>query len=176
MSNGTQKIAILGGGPAGLGAAVALANSKSETGGDRHVELFEATGRLGGRVATFVDRPSGVTLDTCQHVLMGCCTATLDFFRTLGLLDRFTVYDRYHFFDATGRRHDFGAARLLPAPLHLLPGFWRLKYLTRTDRLRIIRSLRRLEKLTPEACAGRTAGDWLRDEGHSPDACRRFWA
>jgi hypothetical protein len=51
-----------------------------------------------------------------------------------------------------------------------------LKYLTRTDRLRIIRSLRRLEKLTPEACAGRTAGDWLRDEGHSPDACRRFWA
>ena len=170
----SRKIAILGGGPAGLAAAVALATSKNA--GKLHIELFEAGSQLGGRTASFVDRASGVTLDACQHVLMGCCTATIDFCATVGILDQFDIYNRYHFFDASGQCHDFAATRGLPAPLHLLPGFWRLKYLTRADRLRIMRSLVRLEKLKPEDCAGRTIGDWLRQQGHSSNACQRFWA
>ena len=173
-SRKNRRIAILGGGPAGLAAAVTLVNAGVAQEGA--VELFEATGRLGGRAATFLDGPSGVTLDTCQHVLMGCCTATIDFFTTLGLRDRFTVYDRYHFYDAAGKCHDFAATRGLPAALHLLPGFWRLKYLKRSDRLRIIRSLMRLRRLKHDACTGRTIGDWLRAEGHSREACERFWA
>lgn len=171
-----KRVAIVGGGPAGLAAAVALVTSRDLRDANLHLELFEVGSRLGGRAASFVDRASGMTLDTCQHILMGCCTASLDFFRTVGLLDRFEVYDRYHFFDASGKCHDFAATRFLPAPLHLLPGFWRLKYLKQSDRLRIIRSLMRLRKLTLSDCKGRTIGDWLEKEGHSAEARRRFWA
>src|SRR4029078_10162568 len=61
------KVAVIGGGLAGITAAIALA----ETGAD--VTLLEARPRLGGATCSF--SRDGLTVDTGQHIFLGCCSA-----------------------------------------------------------------------------------------------------
>ena len=65
---------MVGGGLAGITAAVALAQAGAE------VTLLEAKPRLGGATMSFAR--DGLAIDTGQHVFLRCCTA----YR--GLLDR----------------------------------------------------------------------------------------
>src|SRR5688500_4620614 len=75
QSPSTSRVGIVGGGLAGLAAAVALVQHGCE------VELFEARRKLGGRAGSYHDPLDGATIDHCQHVAMGCCTNFLDFCR-----------------------------------------------------------------------------------------------
>ena len=77
----SRDILIIGGGLAGLAAAVQLAQA-----GDRPV-ILETRRKLGGRATSFDDAISGTVLDNCQHVLMGCCTNLQDLYQRLGVLD-----------------------------------------------------------------------------------------
>ena len=73
------RVIIVGGGLAGMSAAAAL-----ESAGARS-PLIESRKSLGGRASSFEDPQTGETLDNCQHVLLGCCTNLLDFYRRLGV-------------------------------------------------------------------------------------------
>jgi squalene-associated FAD-dependent desaturase len=169
--SGPARVAVVGGGLAGLAAAVAL----TERG--LRVELFEAGRRLGGRAGSFRDSVSGEMLDGCQHAAMGCCTNLLDFCRRTGNADCFRRTGRLQFIGPHGRSYAFSALPLLPAPLHLLPGLMRLGYLGLGDRLRIVRTMGRLAKLSAEGPSeGMTVGAWLRSEGESDRAMERFWS
>jgi len=168
---GTPRVAVVGGGLAGLAAAVAAA----EAGLD--VELFEARRRLGGRAGSFRDPHCGELVDRCQHVAMGCCTNLADLCRRTGLADGFRRYRRLHFIGPGGSRHDLAGCRLLPAPLHLVPGLLRLGYLGLRDRLRILRTMTRLARLDPGGSTpDATIGPWLREQGESDRAIERFWS
>ncbi len=136
-----ECLAIIGGGLAGSAAAIRAA----ELG--LRVELFEQKQTLGGRAASFRDPKTGQLVDCCRHVAMGCCTNLADFCRRIGAAECFRRDGRLHFFGPDGTRCDFAAADWLPAPLHLLPGLMRLKYLTRGQRWSIARTLLRLAKL-----------------------------
>ena len=72
------RIVVVGGGLAGMAAAAGLAAEGIA------VTLIEVRKTLGGRAGSFVDPASGEVLDNCQHVLLGCCTNLLDFYRRLG--------------------------------------------------------------------------------------------
>ncbi|CAM5797256.1 hydroxysqualene dehydroxylase HpnE [Rhizobacter fulvus] len=74
---GATPIAVVGGGWAGLAAAVEATRR-----GD-HVTLFEMAPQLGGR-ARDVDR-DGQLLDNGQHILIGAYVETLRLLRTLGV-------------------------------------------------------------------------------------------
>lgn len=167
----SQRVAVVGGGLAGLAAAVALVER-----GFR-VELFEARRRLGGRATSFRDPQSGETIDHCQHVSMGCCTNLADFCRRVGVRDRFRVDDTLHFFSETGARFDFAGKRGMPAPLHLAPGLMGLGYLSLGERIGIGRALLSLARteLPPEFDEP-TIGAWLRAQGQSENAIERFWS
>ena len=67
-----KRVAIFGGGLAGLAAAEALSAHGI------NVELHEARSRLGGRASSFADQQTGEIIDNCQHVAMGCCTNFFD--------------------------------------------------------------------------------------------------
>jgi squalene-associated FAD-dependent desaturase len=171
MSVPHSRVAVIGGGLAGLAAAAAL----SRRGLD--VELLEAQGHLGGRAGSFRDPHSGRWIDLCQHVAMGCCTNLADFCRRTGIADCFTRHRRLHFFGPDGRRCEFAASRLLPAPLHLVPGLLRLRFLSLGERLGILRTMGRLARLPAAAPADEvTVGQWLRQQGQSDRTVDQFWS
>lgn len=173
MSNGSsrRRIAIVGGGLAGLACAAAL------SGRGHRIELFEARRSLGGRAASFQDPATGELIDHCQHVSMGCCTNLADFCRRTGIADCFRRDRVLHFFGPDGRRNDFAAASWLPAPLHLGPAFMRLSYLTLRERFAAATGLWRLARVAPSAAnASQTIADWLQRDGQSPRLIERFWS
>ena len=92
---------ILGGGLAGIAAALRLAERGVP------VTLVETRKRLGGRATSFDDPQTGQTLDNCQHVLMGCCTNLIDLYRRLGV-ERDIEWHRRLYFCDVGRSEKSG--------------------------------------------------------------------
>lgn len=170
LSRAGQRVAIVGGGLAGMAAALALAENGCQ------VDLFEQCRRLGGRVASFRDSETGEPVDHCMHVAMGCCTNFLDFIGRAGLKACFDRHRRLTFVGPGGEICTFDSWRWLPAPLHLFPGFARLRYLSLGERLSIGRCLTRLGQIDSQSCRGLTAGQWLRDQGQTARAIERFWS
>ncbi len=164
----TARVAIVGGGLAGLAAAVAA----SQCG--LNVELFESRGRLGGRAGSFRDPASGELVDHCQHVAMGCCTNWADFCRRTAIADCFRRQRRLWFIGPDGVARQFAASAMLPSPLHLASGLMRLDYLTVRERLGIARALVRMARRRGETDC--TVGEWLRQQGQSRAAIELFWA
>jgi squalene-associated FAD-dependent desaturase len=164
-----RRVIIVGGGLAGLAAAVGLT---------RHgvpVTLLESRDRLGGRASSFVDPQSGETLDNCQHVSMGCCTNLLAFNRILGIESKFRTLPELVFIDPDGKRSRLRASRL-PAPLHLAPAFARMGFLTLREKLRLALGLRALARLSPsEARDGETFLNWLIRHRQPARIRERFW-
>jgi zeta-carotene desaturase len=152
-----------------MGAAVAL----SEEG--YRVSLVEKRALLGGRAGSLLDATSGEWVDNCQHVLMPCCTNLLDFYRRMSVGNKIRFYPEIPFIDRNGRM-SFLKASLLPAPLHSLPAFLALKFLSPADKLRIARGLASL--LFESRSRSRTdvtALAWLRAHGQSARAIQNFW-
>ncbi len=162
------QVAIVGGGLAGLAAAVALAD-------DCRVELVESRRSLGGRAGSFRDPTTGESIDHCQHVSMRCCTNLADFSRRVGIDGLFRRVDALHFIGPDGQRSDL-AAGMLPAPLHLAGAFWGLKFLSIGERFGVARAiwhLLRLRETDDETSP--TIGAWLRRQGQSARAIELFW-
>jgi zeta-carotene desaturase len=159
-------VIILGGGLAGLAAAIRLA----EAGCD--VEVLEKRPVLGGRASSFLPPGGAEPIDNCQHVLLGCCTNLLDFFSRAGTADQFRFYNRFLFL-GPGGVSAIGASSL-PAPLHLLPSLMSFRDLTWRDRWAIARAmlviLRNRDTQTDE-----TMLDWLQRQRQTPRAIEHFW-
>ena len=167
----TARIAIVGGGLAGLAAAAALADCQAS------LTLIESRRRLGGRAASFVDPQSGELVDQCQHVSMGCCTNFDDFCRRTGLAGRFRHDRVLHFFGRDGRECRFAPVGWLPAPLHVGPALWRMKFLRWQDRLSICRAMWRLVRWSDrETLDSPTMREWLVARGQSAAAIDDFWS
>ena len=167
----SKSVAVIGGGLAGLAAAAALGQRGLK------VDLFEQSDRLGGRAGSFEEPWNGQIIDQCQHVALGCCKTFLDFCRRTGVEDCFQRHKTLHFIGPDGTRSDITAAAWLPAPLHLLPGLLRLKFLSWHERLGIVRALRKIVRLkTSRANDDQTIGDWLRRQRQSDTAIERFWS
>src|ERR1700751_4067876 len=82
-----SKVVVVGGGLAGISASIAL----PETGAD--VTLLEARPRLGGATCSF--SRNGLTVDTGQHIFLGCCTAYRGLLARLGMTGHATLQDRF---------------------------------------------------------------------------------
>ncbi len=74
-----QRLSIVGGGWAGLAAAVAGCEAGYE------VTLYEASKTLGGRARSLAQTWDNTPLDNGQHILIGAYSATLDLMRKVGL-------------------------------------------------------------------------------------------
>jgi squalene-associated FAD-dependent desaturase len=165
------KVIIIGGGLAGMAAAVAL-----ECAGAR-VTLLESRASLGGRAGSFIDPQTGEKLDNCQHVLLGCCTNLIDFYQRLGVADRITWERSINFVSPTGKQFGLWGMKGLPAPLNLgasLAGFDALSVSERSALVRAMLAMMRMGRSGREALADVSFGDWL-DEHHQPDSLFRHF-
>jgi phytoene dehydrogenase-like protein len=84
----TNSAIVVGGGIAGIAAAVTLA------GRGVRVTLVETRKKLGGRATSFTDPRTGEELDNCQHVALGCCTSFLALCEQLGVRREIEFNDR----------------------------------------------------------------------------------
>jgi len=165
-------IVIIGGGFAGLAAAVDLAER------GRRVLLLERRAFLGGRAYSFTDQTTGDTVDNGQHLLMGCYHHTLEFLEKIGSSGKlkFQAHPHVDFLSEGGGHAQFDCPPA-PAPLHLLAGLARLSTIGWRDRLGALKvglALRRLN-----GCGARlaeiTVREWLDELGQSPRIQQRFW-
>jgi uncharacterized protein with NAD-binding domain and iron-sulfur cluster len=164
------RVAVIGGGLAGITAAIALA----ETGAA--VTLLEARARLGGATCSFAR--DGLVVDTGQHIYLGCCTAYRGLLDKLGVTAHAPIQDR---FDVTviapGPRRGRLRRTALPGPLHMLPALGRYPFLSLTERAAVARpalAFRRVDPADPGVDEQRL-GDWLAARGQSDRARRALW-
>jgi squalene-associated FAD-dependent desaturase len=168
------RVVGIGGGLAGITAAIALAESGAQ------VTLLEARPRLGGATCSFTR--DGLTVDTGQHIFLGCCSAYRGLLGKLGMTAHAPLQDR---FDVTvlapGPAGQPRQARLrrtaLPGPLHMLPALGRYPFLTKAERARVslpALAMRRVDPADPGVDAQRF-GDWLAARGQSERARRALW-
>jgi squalene-associated FAD-dependent desaturase len=162
-----RTVAIAGGGLAGLAAGCALAEA-----GFR-VTLFERRPYLGGRASSYQHPGTGEIVDNCQHVLLGCCTNLIDFYRRTGVDGKIRWYGKLTFLEPGGRASVIGPSAL-PAPLHTAPAFLRAACLNFSDKLAIGRAMIALAPSAP-ADRGESFLDWLKRHGQTAQAIERFW-
>jgi squalene-associated FAD-dependent desaturase len=162
----SQRAVIVGGGLAGLAAAVALAERGVS------ITVLESRPRLGGRASSFADKTSGTQIDNCQHVNLGCCTNFQHFCHTLGLADLFRTESELFFIGPDNKVNRLSAGPL-PAPFHCAGSFARLSYLTYGDLISIAYGLHRLAAAKPNDT--KTILNWLRTHRQSDSVVERFW-
>jgi squalene-associated FAD-dependent desaturase len=161
-------VAIVGGGLAGLAAACAL----SENG--FRVTVFERRPYLGGRASSYEHPGTGEVVDNCQHVLFALCTNLIAFYRTIGIENKIRWFDRMTFIEPGGRQSVLEPT-FLPAPLHVTPSFFRLKFLSMRDKLSVARGLAALIGPVAKNKEEESFQDWLVRHRQTPAAIERFW-
>lgn len=166
-------ILVIGGGLAGIAAALVLADAK------RAVVLCERRPFLGGRAFSFRDPGTGAVLDNGQHVLVGACDRLRALLGRIGSGGSFARQKRLALpiLDGRGRVSTL-AAPPLPPPLHAWVALLRYRHLGPRAKLSVAASARHLVRTT--AAERRTLDDeplgvWLARRGAPSEALERFW-
>jgi squalene-associated FAD-dependent desaturase len=167
-----KNVIVIGGGLAGLAAAVALAEAGWQ------VRLFEQRPFLGGRATSYV-LPSGEHVDNCQHVTLGCCTNLEDFYRRVGSSNKIKYFDELIFLDPQGRRGEMRAG-VLPAPFHMTGSFATFAPLTFADKFSIARAMLAILRAKGhtkdlDESPAISMQTWLERRKQTKGAIERFW-
>jgi zeta-carotene desaturase len=161
-----MRVVVIGGGFAGLAAAIALQERRHD------VTLLERRGLLGGRATSMADAVSGEDVDNGTHLMIAGYRDTLDLVRRAGAADLLLIQDRLRL----DYRDDEGWSSLdcppVRAPFHLLLGLLglRLPWSARLGALRFGLAAR-----FGRPPAGITLAEWLRRTGQGADARRLLW-
>jgi zeta-carotene desaturase len=167
-----RTVTVIGGGVAGMSAACALAEA------GLRVQLVERRGYLGGRASSYLHPGVNEVIDNCQHVLFGCCTNLVGFYRRIGVADQIHWTSDMTMIEPGGRRSVLGPSKFgpfgLPAPLHSLPRLLAAHAFTFADKLALGRAFGALMRPVPSSST-ENLGAWLRRNGQTEGAVNRFW-
>ena len=161
----TLNIAIIGGGYAGMAAAVALADRGIP------VSVFESARQLGGRARGVAYRD--MQLDNGQHLLLGCYRQTLRMIEKVGgnpekdFLRLPLQLDLHGEFSLKAPR--------LPAPLHLLVALLTAQGLTFGERLNAARFMLALRRMNFRLPGDMTVTELLAQYGQDADLTMKLW-
>ena len=158
---------MVGGGVAGMSAACALAEA------GLRVQLVERRGYLGGRASSYLHPGVNEVIDNCQHVLFGCCTNLVGFYKRIGVADHIYWTSEMTMIEPGGRRSKLGPSGL-PAPLHGLPKLLSAHAFSLADKIALARAFTALMRPVP-AYSRESLGDWLKRHGQTQGALERFW-
>lgn len=162
---------VVGGGFAGLAAAVRLVSA------GREVLVVEAAKHGGGRSRSFHDKLTGREIDNGQHLMMGCYREALSFLRVIGVpADELEVQPNLAL---TMLKPGGGKVELacppLPAPLHLAAGLLRMRGVGLLHRAAALRAGLLLPGEIARPDDNETCDAWLRRLGQTPMIRAAFW-
>jgi uncharacterized protein with NAD-binding domain and iron-sulfur cluster len=163
------RAVVVGGGLAGITAAIALAQAGAE------VTLLEAKPRLGGATMSFTR--DGLAIDTGQHVFLRCCTAYRGLLDRLGMAAHAPLQPRFDITVVSPEKRARMRRRRAPAPFHMLPALLGYPFLNLSERTRISRAalaFKRLKEADPKTDEIRL-GDWLAAHGQDDRTRRVLW-
>lgn len=171
--NTVKSVAVIGGGVAGMSAACALVEAGFA------VQLIERRGYLGGRASSYLHPGVNEVIDNCQHVLFGCCTNLIGFYRRIGVVDKIHWTNDMTMIEPGGKRSRLGPFTLgplrLPAPLHGMPSLLSSSAFSMADKLALARAFRAMMKPGALEQSTESLGDWLRRHKQTEGAMNRFW-
>jgi len=166
----TRSIVVVGGGLAGITAALACADAGCE------VTLVERRARLGG--LTWSSRRNGLWFDNGQHVFMRCCTEYRGLLARLGVPDLVELQDRMTVpvLSPGGGRAVIRRSGL-PAPAHLARALLGYGHLPVRDRLSLGTAVRALMHVDPDDPVSdtQTFAEWLRAHRQGERAISALW-
>src|SRR6266700_2438035 len=140
LDNPAKSVAVIGGGVAGMSAACALAEAGFS------VQLLERRGYLGGRASSYLHPGVNEVIDNCQHVLFGCCTNLIGFYRRIRVQEKIHWTRNMTMIEPNGRRSRLGPLEIgrlgLPAPLHGTLSLMGAKAFSLADKLALGRAFR----------------------------------
>jgi hydroxysqualene dehydroxylase len=167
----TGRVAVIGGGLAGITAALRCADAGCQ------VTLFEARPQLGGLTHSF--SRGELWVDNGQHVFLRCCTSYLALLERLGVTDRVEMQPRLAIPILTpGAEAPVWLRRTgLPAPLHLANSLLAYRPLSLLERVRFALAAVALRRVDPTSAATdeQNFGTWLRRHGQSDQAIAALW-
>lgn len=167
-----QRVAVIGAGWAGIAAVKSLLEQGVQA---NQICLIERAPHVGGRAFSFADRQTGLELDNGQHVLLGCCEASIALLADFGLEHgvRFQpLLDLPIFHEGRWSRI---ASRRLAGALHMLPSLMAYQHLKPVDRLRLFTVATKLLNPNAKALDTISFGEWLRSLGQTDEAILQFW-
>jgi squalene synthase HpnD len=169
-SRASGRVAIVGGGLAGIAAALRCADN------GLNVTLVEVRPQLGGAAYSF--EREGMWLDNGQHVFLRCCTEYLALLDRLGSRSLTRMQPRLAIpVIAPGGRVVWLRRTSLRAPLHLATALAGYGHLSPKERLRAALAASALSRLDPEdpRLDAITFGEWLAQHDQSPGAVAALW-
>lgn len=167
-----KSVSIIGGGVAGLSAAVFLADK------DFDVTLIEASPKLGGRAWSFFDKTFGDTIDNGQHILASWYHNTFDFLKIVGSYDKLTFQKQLEvkFIDENAVEYSLKAPNL-PAPFHLVGGIMGYKALSFGDKRALVKLVNAVKKnkFTENELKGINTDELFTKTGQTERLINYFW-
>jgi squalene-associated FAD-dependent desaturase len=159
-------VVVVGGGFAGLAAAIALQERRHQ------VLLLERRGVLGGRATSYRDAATGEDVDNGTHLMIAGYDATLGLLRRASAEDLLTVQDRLRIDYVDERGPTTLDCPPLVAPLHLLAGLLglRLPWRVRWQAARLGLAVR-----FGAPPVGLTLAEYFRRSGQGEEARRLLW-
>jgi zeta-carotene desaturase len=163
-----KKVLIVGGGFAGLSAAVYLSEKNFD------ITLLEASPLLGGRAKAVASRVKSEKVDNGQHLLIGAYSETLKFLNKINALANFERFPRLllPFLERGGRY----------AYLHIRSPFYPLNLFSASMRFNAIALRKRVKMLLPFVALkslnetfAENSEEWLKNLKQDNDVLKVFW-
>lgn len=165
-----KKIVVIGGGFAGLSAASFLSNAGFK------IELLEASPKPGGRAYSFLDNETGAVIDNGQHILMGCYSETLKFFKLIGAEGKLSkqshlslnfVKENFELCPLTGSGSFY--------PFNLLSAVLNYSAISFYEKLLFIKFFAKIYLYTDKDLKKLTVLEWLLIEKQTANLIKSFW-
>jgi zeta-carotene desaturase len=164
-----RKIGIIGGGVAGISAAIELIENPNI-----HVELFEAKNEIGGRVYSFRDPVTNEYIDNGKHLMVG---AYQNLFKLLRKLDTYSELNFQKFLNVefTNGISEYKLSSGRLGKLSQVISLLKINQFTISEKFSLIRLIIKIDKLQKLNITGLTAQELLRRENQNENLIKHFW-
>ncbi|MBK7103863.1 MAG: oleate hydratase [Ignavibacteriae bacterium] len=165
------KCIIVGGGLAGLSAAVYLSKNGHQ------IELIDSSPKLGGRTYSFFNEKFNSEVDNGQHLLMGSYKLTLEFLKLINAFDKLEFQDNLKivYINTESEKFKIDASKYF-YPLNLLNAIWNFNALNLNEKFHFINFVISIPFISNSKLEKLTVAEWLKNNKQSENAIKSFWA